>query len=688
MAITLVEVQDLQGNTVHDFTTPWEGRLRAGGIRGATAAGEPSLIERIGSRGPGAGGKKVGERRLIVDYWVPVDSSHETTLATLEGEYSQHTDGSRSQTFYLILTEDGVQKRGLCTLDRLAPSDQQTGNRRGHYLGMITLLDAVLQSVDTLAPVEVLNSGNTTIAVVNNGTVPSDYAVIALTPTAQKAASDGERWVLYITPIWRNPWPMVGWPMDVTNGGINHSTLIAAGKSVASGNDLELYENGRRVSRWLQGENTASCKIWGNVNTQAGRYWSHRGSTTISSVATTLLVEESLDSMPAVPFYAVLDGAVVKEVVLVTAIDTQTRKLWITRSQRGTTAPATHPAGTLLYWASTVYDVLTGYTSAPAPDYVEDKREPMVARASSTNATHVWAEFQETGNVNDTQRRYPRSASWHTIDWLDRGDDSNRFVGTIPHTSDFDTDVDPADGMVIQYRANGAYTGHPLQSAWEIRTPVGIATVAFSYDISLEAPAAYPYSGGVRREGGLWVRSVDRDGNTTIEEEYENDTGLGTLSGSDTLVFSAAGYGVQFLYMPWARRKRGGIQAQEPVDGHGIRITAVTLTYDTDTLPGWVVTAVADVAAIYQYGRPDAAATLTNTLGDELELRGIYTPLNTVLTIDVLAGTITRAADGLGMGHLRGGQYVRIPPGSTNITIADAGIGTVSSTVTSRSTWN
>jgi hypothetical protein len=163
MSYTLVKVTDLNGTTLHTFTTPWEAAVRAGGIRGNTAPAESTLLERAGSRGPSAIGKRVGERKLIVDYWVPVDASHETNLAALEAAYSAHEDSSRTDTLYLVILEDGVEKRGLCTMDKLAPSDQQQGNRRGHFLGMITLLDSVLQSTALrTADTETLNSGNST----------------------------------------------------------------------------------------------------------------------------------------------------------------------------------------------------------------------------------------------------------------------------------------------------------------------------------------------------------------------------------------------------------------------------------------------------------------------------------------------------------------------------------------------
>lgn len=686
MSYTLVKVTDLNGNTVHSFTTPWTAAVRAGGIRGNTAPAEAALMERAGSRGPTAGGKRVGERKLLVDYWVPVDASHESNLAALEAAYSAHTDTARTDTLYLVVSEDGVEKRGLCTLDKLAPSDQQQGNRQGHFIGMITLLDSVLQATSTTTETETLNSGNTTLECVQAGTVPSEYATITLKATAQKAAASGQRWLAYFTPIWRNPWPMVAWPTDVTNGGLDHAALVTATKSHSSGNDLELYENGRRVSLWLNGVNTATCKVWGNVNLQAARYWTHRGSGTIGSGDLTLAVEESLDNLPSLPFYAVLDGST-KECVRVTAANQQTRTLTIVRSQRGTTAPATHTAGTVLYWVSTTYDILCGYTSAAAPDYIEDKREPMINRGSSSNTAHTWSDYQQTGASADTQRRYPRPASWGTLDWIDRGDDSNRFCNTIPRTLDYLSDTDPADAMVIEYRQQGAFTGHPLQSAWGIRTPVGITSVAFTYNVKIEAPATYPYSGGVAREGSLGVRSVDRDGNVTLEAEYENTAGGGPLTGSDTVTLAATGYGVQFLYIPWSRRAKGGTSPQEPDDGDGVKITAVTLNYASSTLPGWITTAAANVVACYQYGRPDSPATLANTLGDSLELRGLYALLDTDLTIDVYNGTITNAA-GIGLGHLRGGRYPRIPPGTTDLTLTDPGIGTITATAVYRGTWN
>jgi len=684
MAITLDRVEDLDGNTVHDFTSPWSAIIRGGSIRGNTAMRSTPTIQQSGGRGPAYGGRSLAERKVVVEYWVPVDASHESRLQDLEGDYSHY-----QEQLYLIVDEDGTEIRARCTLDKIAPSDKQSFNRRGHFLGLITVLDSVWESTALrTADSDTFDSGDSTLSVTNNGNVQSESAEYTLTATAQKAAADGQRWALYITPVWRNPWAMVGWPTDITDGGINHSTLISGSGSQADGDDIEVYENGRRVSRWLDGPNTTSLEVWINANLQPARYWTHRGSGTIASGATSLEVEESLDNLPALPFYAVLDGST-QEAVLVTAADKATRTLTIARSKRGTTAPATHAAGTLLYWVSTTYEILGGGTSLPAPDYIEDSREPMLDIPSSSNSSHVWADYQETGDADDTQRRLPRSASWRTFDWLDRGDDGLQFSGTVPRTEDWLSDTDPADAMVIEYRANGAFTGHPLQSGWELRTPVGIASVAFGYEITLQAPTTYPYSGSHRREGQLHVRSVDRDGNVTIEGSYEDNTGSGA-SGTDTITLAYAGYGAQFLYVPWQRADRGGTNPQEPDDGDGIKVASVTLTYDTDTLADWLVVTAGNEITIYQYGRPDAPATLTNALDqqEQLELRGIWTPLNTDLTVDVLNGRIVREADGLGMSHLRGGTYPSIPPGTTDLTWAETGVGSIDVSSSHRHTYN
>lgn len=84
-------------------------------------------------------------------------------------------------------------------------------------------------------------------------------------------------------------------------------------------------------------------------------------------VADTSLVLESLTDIPTAPFMAILaEGTDKQECVLVTAIDTVTKALTITRAQRGTTALA-HAKNTLFYHSEIeLTDIAFGTSSASA----------------------------------------------------------------------------------------------------------------------------------------------------------------------------------------------------------------------------------------------------------------------------------------------------------------------------------
>lgn len=681
-------LEDLDGNTVHNFQTPWQAWFRAGTVRGNTGARSTVTTPRVGAFGPAYAGRTLASSVIVVEYWVPPGASHEGYLSTLEGEYDLF-----NEELWLVMEEDGTEKRTRVVAEGIAPSDKMGGNRRGHFLGTLTRLGADWQS--SASPTVTADTWTTTpdtTAVNNAGKATSRYHTITLTPTAGKPATAGQRFVWYVTPLWKKPWGIVNWPMDVASGGFPHATEVTATRSLASGLDIQVYERGIRKSRWLSGANTNGIKVWANVNMRPARSWEYSGTGTLSAGATSMTVKDDLDTMPATPFVAIWDEGGTNEVVYVTGYDRVARTLTIARGKRGTTA-STHASGTKLWWVSNPIDIVYGYTSAPTTfaDYVRSDQKPMFSLSASTNALHDWTEYQETEEAADTQRRLPRTGGWRSVDYITRSE-SDKFINYIPRTgANLTTDADPATALGLAYRHDGAFTGHPLQTAWEFTAPVGITDLELTYDLNVYRPTTYPYSGSHAREAEATVATIDRDGNDTVEATYQNTTGSPTTGTADTLTFATPVYAIQLRIKPWERHEFGGISPQEPDDGRGVRFYNLSVAYDPDIVPSFMLAGAK--ADIYQFGTPDVPATLADarpsSRKNTLQLRGVYVPLNTALTIDCEAGTVLDA-DGFGWQHVVAGQYPLLPTGTNSLTWTETGLGggaSITVSVSHRNAW-
>ena len=70
----------------------------------------------------------------------------------------------------------------------------------------------------------------------------------------------------YVTVVSHFDAPVVAYPVELTNGGLDTATEIAAGRMQADGDDITVFINNVESDRFLSGINTASTKIWGNLD--------------------------------------------------------------------------------------------------------------------------------------------------------------------------------------------------------------------------------------------------------------------------------------------------------------------------------------------------------------------------------------------------------------------------------------
>jgi hypothetical protein len=196
-----------------------------------------------------------------------------------------------------------------------------------------------------------------------------------------------------------------------------------------------------------------------------------------------------------------------------------------------------------------------------------------------------------------------------------------------------------------------------------------MVTATINFDLGFEA------------QGEIAV--VDIDGNEEILADHD-----ATTTTAEALTPSANAYVVWFRIDPFDPKvdyTTVDVQANEPDDADGVSVDDVIVRFASGE--ELVIAWGASRRDIYQFGRPDAPATLANAGGDTLSIYGLVVDLNDVLTLDVEAHTAT-IGDGTGRAHVVRGTWPWIPAGTNNLTYTETGIGTVEIAVPSfRSAW-
>jgi len=632
-------------------------------------------------RGPQYTGTKFSERTIEVFHAITgTGSTHETNLHLLRKDHYRNRHDART---LIYVDSDGVSKQVTVKVVGMAAVSRDI--KEGGVWGTWLLLDNIALSSSAGSVAEAAKTTSpATVSVANAGDEDSPEAIIVLNPTAAKAAAGGQRFAYSITPVNRNPWPVVNWPLCITDDyggsvGWAHDAEVTATRSQADGDDVEVYVNDRRVSRWADAFNGAATQLWINATFPPARFWTYNGTATLGAADVTMTAKESLQAMPPLPFYAAfVESSAQQDVVRVTAYDAETQTLTIVRGVRQRTG-ATHVSGSLLYYCPVLIDLVYGGTSIASPIYIDNDYKPMCT-LTSNNASLVFTDFQQTTAAADTQDRYPRTASWRTRDTLDRSrekktGEGDRYMRYIPRTASLSTDAATCSVMCLAYRSAGALAGHPLSSEWYFTSPIGITTVAFTQVTSSLEFAS--------NEAKLRLVVTGDDGAEEIVDEYDDDA-----STAETETPAANAYSVAFRIYPFDPKLDSAtveLLAGEPVAADGFTIDAVTLTLDT--AEEVLIIMGESRRDIYQFGRPDAPLTIANSDGDTLEIPGLVVTLADTLDVDVTNENLT-IDDGTSHAHVVAGTWPWLPPGTNNLTITETGIGTVDMGVSSfRSAW-
>lgn len=702
MTVTVISIGGRDASPTGLFTT----HLQRGGIRGRTADRDNASFL-LSGRGGRYTGSSNAPRQVTLEH--RITGPLESTLELLEGWfYAPHLPDAVAVNGYEILFEEnGIEKTARGVPVSLAEHSSNTDGEgdcgeNGWYVGTWLLLEPVYYAAD-----QTVTTGMTTATVTDFsasvlGTVATERAAYTLTPTAQKADTDGQQLRRLITVTNREARPLIGRPLLVTPGGWDHRAEVTGLTSRADGFDVEVYAAGRRVMRWSDNWNDPATKIWVSADMPPGRAWTVK--LEAAPGVTTLDILEPLSNLPGQSFYLVTDPITVPGgpmVLRVTAVNDSAGIFTVQRGLRDT-SDLSIPAGGRVWWvpASGLIDLVWGMDPTgvgfPAPDYVDDRLKPMIGLTASSNIKHVYTQYYECVAAGNIAARHPRGAAWmlRSLGQYDRehySGDGDMYWRFVPRAAG-----SPATFIGLDYRSLGAAAGLPLCDRWDLDSPIGISSVLFTWTCDLIRYGYIGLAGEIKR-GRLKAVLIDADGNELVGGQYDNSVGGGT--GAVTLTPGSPVYTVSFRIEPFDLKLldplvTGAGYALEPPNGRAWEVSSVTVNFAADLAP--IVVMSSAVHSIYQFGRPDSPATLSTSAGVAL-LGGIIVDVETGLALDAYDQSARRVLDDLPLSHLVRGRIPAIPPdlavypsgGTGTVTLTDLGAAVgVRIGITHRDAWN
>lgn len=677
--------------------TRYDTYLERGSLRGHTGERETTSAARA-SRYPVYTGGARKDRTVGVVHLVDLEVL-ESELERLEGEIYDPEAGAQ----VLIFEENGVEKFLYAVAEQLQEhpdNEPDCSGEFGMYRGTWRLLEQDCCAVaETTTPTVTASGDSTDIVAAVGGTITSRRVRVTLTPGSQKDSADGQRWRWLITLVNRTARPTLSHAVEITDGQLGSSLSngwphddevgAAPARSLATGYDVEAYAGGRRMSRWTF---PAGGRTWDEHDTglfivpglPEGRWWTLRAD--VAAGDTALPLEEILGELPeAPPFYAAICTNSVQEVVLVTGSDEGARVLTVRRGKRDTDA-ADWDAGTMVYWVAPagLVDLVHGWLEAPEPNYISDDLKPVMLDGANdtSNAHFVFASFYET-DPGDPSAFKPRSGSWlpsafGAYDRERKTGDGDQFWRYVPTS-----EGNPGTAVGLEYQQLGARNGRDLMDRWDYFSPIAFDAFDLDYDATnLDIDD---------REAELAVYYIEEGGNVVLHGKYSGS------SSSLSVTLSTPAVGLSLRVEPFDPKTDDAQNtiAGEPADGDSWKVSDLSVDFVTDQQI--VAIQGGQRRAVYQVGRPDAPAILSNGAGEQLEIYGVLLGLDEALVIDGYAGTAV-VGDGTGRAHLLRGMLPGLPAdldggpypdaGEATLTYEEAGATDLAIDVVHRDAWD
>lgn len=263
-----------------------------------------------------------------------------------------------------------------------------------------------------------------------------------------------------------------------------NGAVISFSKMRADGADFVAQVDGGLVDRWLAGINTATTKMWININLSAKQEATL--ATSISGVgsvsAIQLVVQDSsynfLYAMQTVNNKIVLIDS---EAFSFTGVDLVAYQLTgVTRAQKNTVAAAHTASNTeAVRWIEHDIWVLYGSPNYPGPQ-VNASKQPQID-LTSTNTSWTWSNF--------TDPTAARPGGWYGQIISTFGGLSGVFTGNQGAMTKLATEM----GMAIRdYQMQNIWKAETASIAWQLNHPAGITTVSVAGSKNTTAAGSWP----------------------------------------------------------------------------------------------------------------------------------------------------------------------------------------------------
>lgn len=330
-----------------------------------------------------------------------------------------------------------------------------------------------------------------------NGNWETD-PILEITPSTQRSSGNTGDEIAHFVEI-VNPAgqpALINFAIDLTDDGFNHAADVGTADSLANGDDIRVEINGSVVNRWLQGANTATCKVWTHIDLpqskilELGANLSAGGSETEVTLQATVEQHQLLTEMPSSGQFKIGTERFTytgKKVVLTN------NTLQFTGVKRGVlqSSKAAHTAGDSITWIPNqiwVYMGNTSVTGSPNTSNADDFKPAF--ELTSTNDQWVY----DTVFFDHARKR---TWAWtNAVTQLLPTPDNNPVGETEIFTANEHTFADPASVLGQHFAA----VNDPYSSGYAPAAATLAATLEIPFGIK-----AITVEGRKHRVGTDWV---------------------------------------------------------------------------------------------------------------------------------------------------------------------------------------
>jgi len=576
---------------------------------------EANIIEQTGAW-PKVIGVTRQPRKLVIDITILDAANKRAHQKTLYNAFNPE-NGIVS----LVLADDDGSNQRQLQCQPVTLRHVEAGNGVRFIASCIVHGDVYARSIATFSDTLNATASGQTITLNNAGDLEV-YPTIKLTPTSAKSADFAYK--IWIPIRWRAGSDASNYPINLTNGGLDTASLVTAGKMLASGDDLQVYINGSRVDRWLDGMNTAGTSVWVSLDFQTEQETALSAGFLNTDTITQLSASGDISGFPA---SGILYSPTHGEAFVYTGKDEVNRLFTgVTRAAKGTTA-ATHSAGDLLAWVQ--HDIYINYGDSGAGADTSNANTAPAFLLSSTNEQWIY-------NAHFGGDTSSRSQQWQRVSTFS----SMTFYGGEFATSSATWDV--------MGQAANTYT----QGRWQLYNPCGIASFRLTGN-SRTVDGTFSSSVTVSTTGGdvsEWISSYTIPTPVSVGGWDTWDSGTVTTSGGDyKFIGVLAGYSLSYTETKTA-----------------------TITLDSLNTP------VVYVGS--EQGNYTLSATITNETTGIAITANFTMELNETLTINTANKTVTYDKDGSSQfqafgfsGDIRH-KWLPLATGNNTIRIDDTGM--------------